>query len=91
MTSFANALEASSRAAAAGPEHRETGFPDHVCHPGREGGFGPDDHEVDGQLGCQSRNRVRIVAVDVVGGDQLADAGVIWATISMELEERIAT
>lgn len=60
----------------AGPEHRDAGVAHGVGHAGREGSLGANHHKVDVEPGGERRHRVRIVPVDGVRGDELADAGV---------------
>ena len=84
MISLANALEASSWAAALlGPNTGMPAVADGVGHAGGEGRLGAHHHQVDAQLGGQGRHGVGIVAVDGVGGDQLADAGVAGSCVDL--------
>jgi hypothetical protein len=60
----------------AGAEHRDAGVAHGVGNTGRKGSFGANDHQVNVEPGGERRHGVRIVPVDGVRGDELADAGV---------------
>ena len=77
MISFANALEPSSRAAAArGPKQRTPAAASASASPATSGASGPDDDEVDGRGARGGGERRRVVGRRVERARVAADAGV---------------
>ena len=67
ITSLANALDPSSRAAAPeGPKHRDAGRAHRVGDAGDQRRLGPDDDQVDAERGRQRGHRAAVERVDVV-------------------------
>ena len=77
MTSLANALEPSSRAASAdGPKQGIPAARDGVGHAGDERRLGADDDQPGAELRGQAGDGGAVHRVDVVEGRDLRDAGV---------------